>query len=189
MQSGALGMNEALEEAVNLTLEAINDWIVNHGLPLAYQKTVAIILTRKWAFRSSILISGGHPVAIKRNMRHLGLHLYSHLTFKSHIKMVSSRAARSNGSLMSNLGRPSQFKRALLISVVGSRLLNAPPTWAEHTTNIDKFRNSLIRAQSVAALRVTQAYHTVLADAALLLACTPPKNLLAIERKRIRSKI
>ncbi|XP_015375518.1 PREDICTED: uncharacterized protein LOC107170032 [Diuraphis noxia] len=47
----------------------------------------------------------------------------------------------------------------------------------------------MIRAQRIAALRVTRAYRTVSAEAALFLAGTPPGDLLALERKRVRSKL
>ncbi|CAI6367688.1 unnamed protein product [Macrosiphum euphorbiae] len=47
----------------------------------------------------------------------------------------------------------------------------------------------MIRAQRIAALRVTRAYRTVSAEAALFLVGTPPGDLLALERKRVRSKL
>jgi len=47
----------------------------------------------------------------------------------------------------------------------------------------------MIRAQGIAALRVTRAYRTVSAEAALFLAVTPPGDLLALERKRVRNKL
>lgn len=47
----------------------------------------------------------------------------------------------------------------------------------------------MIKAQRISALRVTHAYHTVSADAALYLTVTPPGDLLALERKKIRLKM
>jgi len=85
--------------------------------------------------------------------------------------------------------QPSQSKRALLMSVVNSRLMYACPTWAERACKHAICRNLMIRAQRIAALRVTRAYHTVLAEAALFLAGTHPGDLLALERKRVRSKL
>jgi len=87
---------------------------------------------------------------------------------------------------MPNLGGPN---RALLLSVVNSRLLHASSTWAERVKRHTICRNLMIRAQKLAALRITRAYRTVCAGAALFLAGTPPGDLLALERKRVRSKI
>lgn len=47
----------------------------------------------------------------------------------------------------------------------------------------------MIKVQMIAVLRVTRAYGTVSADTALFLTGTPPGNLLALERKKIRLKI
>lgn len=135
---------------------------------------------------------GGHLVPFIRKLRYLGLHLDPHLTFSGHLATVTgkaSQAARAIGRLMTNLGGPSQSKRALIMSVVNSRLLYASPTWAERASKYAICRNLMIRTQRIAALRVTRAYRTVSAEAALFLAGTPPGDLLALERKRVRSKI
>jgi len=48
---------------------------------------------------------------------------------------------------------------------------------------------AIVRAQRVATLRVTRAYRTVSADAALFLADIPPGDLLALERSRVRCRL
>lgn len=44
-----------LEEVVNPVLAVIAEWMSNHGLQLAHQKTEAIMLTRKRNFQNSSL--------------------------------------------------------------------------------------------------------------------------------------
>ncbi|VVC25513.1 Hypothetical protein CINCED_3A009483 [Cinara cedri] len=93
-----------------------------------------------------------------------------------HYRTVSgkaSKAALAIGRLMPNLGGPSQSKRALLMSSNKVRYLSEP-----YDT-----------ASKVGGPRVTRAYRTVSAEAALFLAGTPPGDLLALERKRIRGKM
>jgi len=75
------------------------------------------------------------------------------------------------------------------MSVVNSRLLYASSTWAERATEYAFFRNLMIRPQRLVALRVTRAYRTVSAEAALFLAGTSPGDILALERKRVWSKM
>ncbi|KAL4111930.1 hypothetical protein QTP88_015796 [Uroleucon formosanum] len=75
------------------------------------------------------------------------------------------------------------------MSVVNSRPLYACPTWAERACKYAICRNLMIWAQRIAALRVTRAYRTVSTEAALFLAGIPPGDLLALERKRVRSKL
>ncbi|KAL4121985.1 hypothetical protein QTP88_014400 [Uroleucon formosanum] len=184
--------SDTLEEVINPTLDAIDGWMGAHGLQLARHKTEAIMLTKKWAYRDPVFVVGGHTVPLLRKLQYLGLHLDSHLTFSGHFTTVSgkaSQAALAIGRLMPNLGGPSQSKRTLLMSVVNSRLLYACPTWAERACKYAICRNLMIRAQRIAALRVTRAYRTVSAEAALFLAGTPPGDLLALECKRVRSKL
>ncbi|XP_060865693.1 uncharacterized protein LOC132941587 [Metopolophium dirhodum] len=88
---------------------------------------------------------------------------------------------------MHNLGGPSQSKRAL--KLVNSMRLYASPTWAERATEYAICWNLMIRSQGLAALRVTRAYHIVPAEAALFFVGTPPGDLIALERKGVRSKM
>lgn len=41
--------SEGIETSTNEALARIKEWISEHGLELAHQKTEAVMLTRKWA--------------------------------------------------------------------------------------------------------------------------------------------
>ncbi|XP_060874014.1 uncharacterized protein LOC132947800 [Metopolophium dirhodum] len=137
------------------------------------------MLTKKWAYRDPVFLIGRRPVPLLKKVRYLGLHIDPHLTFSAHFRTVSAKA----------LGGPSQSKRAMLMSVVNSRLLYASSTWAKRGTEYAIFRKLMIRPQRLAALKVTRTYHTVSAEAALFLTGTPLGDLFALERKGVQSKM
>lgn len=85
--------------------------------------------------------------------------------------------------LMPNVGGPSYSKRKILMIVVMSRLLDAAPVWVVKTLRAKCNISSLIRAQRLAALRLTKAFRTVSDDAALVLAGTTSVDLTTLKRE------
>ncbi|KAL4082363.1 hypothetical protein QTP88_030019 [Uroleucon formosanum] len=183
---------ESLEEAVNPTLAAIDEWMRSRGLELAHQKSEAVILSRRRAFVPPQLTVGGHPIPLRGSLRYLGVILDKRLTFAAHVETVAGKAARSATALarlMPNIGGPVQWKRRLLTSVVDSQLLYAAPVWVSSIADVSRTRGNLIRPQRSAALRCIRAYRTVSDEAALVLACTIPADLLGLERLRIGKRL
>lgn len=131
---------KGLEVITNEALSLISNWTIGNGMALTHQKTEAVMLTRKWAYRQPVVFfSGGHPVVIKRAVKYLGVMLDSKLTFTTHIKAVAAatvNSAKAIGRLMPKIGGPSTAKRSLLASVVVSRLLNAAPVWSVVPTTL-----------------------------------------------------
>ncbi|KAL4082656.1 hypothetical protein QTP88_029717 [Uroleucon formosanum] len=154
---------ESLEEAVNPTLAAIDEWMWSRGLELAHQKSEAVILSRRRAFVPPQLTVGGHPIPLRGSLRYLGVILDKKLTFAAHVETVAGKAARSTTALarlMPNIGGPVQWKRRLLTSVVDSQLLYAAPVWVSSIADVSRTRANLIRPQRSAALRCIRAYRT-----------------------------
>lgn len=115
-------------------LRTIDEWMVDKGLELAHQKRESVMLTRRWAFTPPRLSIGGHPIALSKQLRYLGVILDQRLTFAQHIEKVTGKAARSAAALarlMPNISGPCQWKRRLLASVVESQLMYAAPVWIE----------------------------------------------------------
>uniref|UniRef100_A0A2S2PN34 Retrovirus-related Pol polyprotein from type-1 retrotransposable element R1 2 n=1 Tax=Schizaphis graminum TaxID=13262 RepID=A0A2S2PN34_SCHGA len=186
---GTALMGQLLEDLVNPTLQRIDDWMTNHGLELAHQKTEAVILSRRRAYVSPRLSIGGHPIVLFDRIRYLGVILDKKLTFAAHVDVVAKKAARTAAALarlMPNIGGPSQWKRKLLSSVVDSQLLYAAPVWI---SRVARTKANLIRPQRSSALRTIRAYRTVSDEAFLVLASTVPADLLGLERARIRSRL
>lgn len=162
--------------------------MISRGLTLAHHKSEAIMLTRKWAYRTPILISGTHQIEAKRAVKYLGVTLDSHLSFTAHVKTVASAAVKSTkaiGRLLPNVGGPSQAKRALLASVMSAKLLYAAPVWAKKASGFITYVATMNRALRIAVIRVSRCYQTVSAAAALFLAGIPPDDLLALEKEEI----
>lgn len=114
------------------------------------------------------------------------------LSFREHVNTVSKKAAvsaRAIGRLMPNIGGPSRAKRVLLMSVVNSIILYAAPAWARRASKFECNRRELDRALRLAAIRATRAYRTVSTEAVMFLAGTPPGDLLALERARVRDRL
>lgn len=176
---------------INPALEIVSNWMHNHGLKLAPQKSEAAVLTTKYRYNDPVLYVEGHRVPVKSKIRYLGVELDTRLSFTAHVATAAKKAfeaARSIGRLMPNLGGPSQAKRKLLSSVVNSKLLYASPVWADGATRTAKNRNAMSSSQRPIALRTIRAYKTVSTDASLIIASMIPADLLATERSRIRRR-
>jgi len=124
--------------------------------------------------------------------KYIGVTLDGRRYFTDHVKTVSGKAVKTVAALsrlMPNTGGPCQSKRRLLMAVANSTLLYAAPAWARAATASARNRILLIRSQRQAALRITRSYRTVSDAAALLLADTPPVDLLAEERAQVTPKM
>jgi len=189
---GTAVTGQQLEDAINPTLTAIDDWMQSRGLELAHQKSEAVVLSRRRAFVPPRLTVGGHLIPLRNEIRYLGVILDKRLTFAAHASTVAAKATRSAAALsrlMPNIGGSAQWKRRLLASVVESQLLYAAPVWIPSVSEVARTRAILIRPQRTAALRVIRSYRTVSDEAALVLACMPPVDLLGLERQYIGSRL
>lgn len=141
------------------------------GLQLAPQKSEAIMLTSKWAFRTPEIQVNGHMIPFRRSIRYLGVEFDRRLNFSRHVaKVVGSASAMTITRLMPNVGGPNSSKRLLLASVAHSKLLNAAPVWALDGVKTAKNRNLTMLCQRKVALRIIRSYRTVSDEAALFLA-------------------
>lgn len=189
---GVARTGQLLEDKINPVLRTIDTWMTQRGLQLAHQKSEAVLLTKRRAYVPPSLVVGGHQIKIAKNLRYLGVILDQRLTFAPHIDAVAKKASRSAAALsrlMPNLKGPCQWKRRLLSSVVESQLLYAAPVWATKVAETARTKANLIRPQRVVALRVIRAYRTVSDEAALILACMPPADLMGLERLKIRDRL
>ncbi|KAE9531508.1 hypothetical protein AGLY_010714 [Aphis glycines] len=189
---GTVVSGQQLEDAINPTLTIIDDWMQSRGLELAHQKSEAVVLSGRRAFVPPCLTIGGLLIPLRNDIRYLGVTLDKRLTFAAHASTVAAKAARSAAALfrlMPNIGGSAQWKNRLLASVEESQLLYAAPVWIPSVTEVAKTRAILIRPQRTAALRVIRSYRTVSDEAALVLACMPPVDLLGLERQYIGSRL
>lgn len=105
------------------------------------------------------------------------------LNFKEHLTYASGKAGSVAAALtriLSNTRGPRQTRRKIIVTVVRSILLYAAPIWAE-ATRFSSYLRSMESVYRICALRVCSAFRTVSSDAALVIAGTPPIDLLANE--------
>jgi len=127
-------------------------------------------------------------ITMKSKMKYLGVILDPRMSFLPHFKSVRDKVTvvtRALSRIMPNLRGPSERRRRLYASVVGSIVLYGTPIWAEALLE-SRFALRIVREiQRSIANRVCSAYRTVSREAALLLARTPPYELIAEERMEV----
>lgn len=179
-------LEERLEEALSSTV----DWLTDHGLDVAIEKTEAIVLTRRNVRNTMQLRFQGHTINSQSSLSYLGMQLNSRCDFREHAELVTKRAAetcRRLQSLLPNAKGPRQMKRRLLAWVVLSRLLYGAPFWFR--TIVKGAMEKLSRVARKIMLRVATCYHNVsYAGAAVVLSILPLK-LLTRERSEVHCGI
>ena len=85
---------------------------------------------------------------------------------------------------MANIGGPLSARQKLLIEVANSIMLYKSDILAERL-DFKKRANSLVSVQRTAALCIASTYRAVSAPVVLVIACTIPVDLLAVERMEI----
>lgn len=179
-----------IEEAqlkLNKVMRAVNDWMGDHGLSLALNKTEIVIITKKRINTLMPMHVGNEVVASKPAARYLGVMVDTKLSFWEQIRQTADKAAMgvtALSRLMANTSGPRSSRRRLLMSAVQSVLLYGSEIWAE-SLNKERYRKRLAQVQRRAALRIASAYRTVSEPAILVIAGVIPIALLAAERREI----
>ncbi|XP_037960146.1 uncharacterized protein LOC119689451 [Teleopsis dalmanni] len=112
------------------------------------------------------------------------------LTFWVQIKYAVEKAAKATAALsklMANTGGPVAKKRKLLMTTVNAILPYSSEVWAD-ALDIETRRKEIIAVHRRAALRITSAYRTVLAEAVFVIAGVTPIDLQAKERQRVYNR-
>jgi hypothetical protein len=174
----------------NEALQRVKDWLDRAGLELAVQKTKAVMFSRRRRPLLPRLLLEGFEVPLSKSMRYLGIQLDGGLRFGEHIELAAAKAsgaALQLGRLMPNVGGPKSSRRKLLHGVVHSTLLYGAPIWARSLEK-EHHRKKMAAVQRRSALRVISGYRTISEEAALVLASSPPIDLLALERQAVYEK-
>ena len=181
---------EEVRDRSNQCIQVVTDWMNNSGLAVGPTKTEAVLFRRrrKRATPEEFnLTVQGIPVPLTPRMTYLGLTVDEKWSFVDHFKETASKAEIILNQLLRllpNVRGPSESKRRLYANVVHSVLLYGAPTWAGEAERRTP-RTVLGRIQRKVALRTICAYRTASYDAVLLLARTPPMQLLAWERAEV----
>lgn len=179
--------DQARRRIVQVTRRA-SDWLIEHGLRLAANKTEMVVLTRQRKFAEPFTVEvDGERIKSVKVLRYLGIKLDAKLTYWAHIQGASDKAATMAAKLsrlMPNVAGPRSSKRRILMSVVHSILLYGAEIWAD-ALEVERNRKKMASVQRRSALRTASAYRTVSEAAVLVVAGVIPIDLLAKERKRV----
>ncbi|KAL1446868.1 hypothetical protein WDU94_009856 [Cyamophila willieti] len=124
---------EELEEKASETLYLVSEWMNNHGLSLAPQKTEATLLIGRKRCRPLSISIDNVPVQIQGSVNYLGVILDKRLSFGPHVDYLKIKALNRYTALTKILprqGGPSCQKRKLLYSVFLSTVVYAARVWS-----------------------------------------------------------
>ncbi|XP_066261160.1 uncharacterized protein, partial [Euwallacea similis] len=173
----------------NRAINRCVQWLTDHSLQIASEKTEAVILNGKRYKKDIFFIANDVRVKPKKSIRYLGVEFGENLHHGRHVEVICRKSLNKLGLLqriMPTLDGPSSQKRQLLYGVVQSTLLYAAPIWG-WMTRIGKYVRMLLSVQRKALLRVICAYRTVSYEAVQVLAGIPPIDLLIEERTRLNT--
>lgn len=174
-----------LQAKANEALRMVNEWMEDHSLLLAPEKSEATYLIGRKHHDGIDLRLANQSVQVKDSVRYLGVVLDRALTGWAHISYVAEKAgkaAHNLARLMPRVDGPSGEVRRLLATVAESMAMYAAPSWADMALGTARNCNQLRAAQRTLAIRTARAYRTVATSAALVLASMLPWDLLAKER-------
>ena len=178
---------ERLQYKLNQAMRRVNEWLQDHSLSLAIQKTEMVLLTTKIIDRCIPMNVGDQVITTARFVRYLGVMMDGKLRFWDQICRASDKAARVVGRLsrpMANVGGPSPAKRKLLMSTTNAKMLYGTEIWSDLLQFV-KYRKRMEAVQRRSVLRVCSAFRIVSAPAAQVVAGVIPIHLLAAERRRM----
>ena len=175
-----------LGERANDALGAVEEWMTDNFLQVAPEKTEALFLTGRKKTGNLVLKMGGEIITLGRTAKYLGVVLDKGMGWGPHLKYVAGKVGRVAAGLariMPRVGGPSGGARRLLASVAEAVALYASPVWADAAFDTAAAAAKLRAAQRSVALRVARAYRTVSTPALLVLAKSPPWDLIAKQRR------
>jgi hypothetical protein len=176
-----------LQTRMNACLSKVSAWLKESGLELAPEKSEAILLNGKKKLKKEVKIQlDGHEIALKKEVKYLGVVLDKGLTGTAHVEYVARKAEKATRALTRLMPRTrgaGGVRRRLLATVAESIILYAAPVWQTPALKSAQNRGKLDSVQRLLALRICRAYRTVATDTAMVLADTIPWELKARERE------
>lgn len=175
-----------VEEKANATMNKISQWMCNHSLKLAPEKSEAVLLIGRKKCGPIRILLDGETIELKNNVRYLGVELDRKLSFTKHVELIRTKANARTTALMRIMprhGGPGWWKRKILHSIFESTVLYAAPVWCS-VLRKEKYKRQMLSVQRKFALNVARAYRTVSTEAVMVLAGVIPIDLSTQERSR-----
>lgn len=129
----------------------------------------------------SVAVAGAR-IAVRGELKYLGLIIDSRWRFSSHFKNLRPRVqgvAALLAGLLPNLGGPGIRVRRLYMEVIKAMALYGCPIWAKTLERMKPSRDCLASMQRLAAIRIVRGYRSLSHDTAAVLAGVPPLEFQA----------
>lgn len=170
--------------AANTAMANVSQWMREHELELAPEKTEAVMLAGARRCGAVKFLIGNRELEPSPAVKYLGVTISQGGKYHMHVEAVTAKARRvctALSRLMPNVRGPRASKRRLYGHVVQSVILYAASIWSD-TLAAERQRKKVAKVQRQVAIRVTSAYRTVSEEAVLLLASMAPLDLIAQAR-------
>ena len=100
---------EKVQYLGDTAIEVVGDWLSDHGLSLAVEKTEAVLIARtKKRVYATFTVNDGR-IKTRDTMKYLGVTIDARMSFKDHLRNAGLKAsivARALASIMPNIGGP-----------------------------------------------------------------------------------
>ncbi|XP_064074216.1 uncharacterized protein LOC135193884 [Vanessa tameamea] len=121
-------------------------------------------------------------------MKYLGLVLDGRWSFEEYFKLLAPLIEKAVGAmhrLLPSLGGPREEVRRLYAGVVRSMALYGAPVWSHRLTCARRCKTKILSLQRRVSIHMVRGYRTISFEAATLLACFPPLDILTKRDARV----
>ena len=95
----------------DMAIEVTGNWLSDHGLSLAAEKTEAVLIARTKKRVYATFTVNDEKIKTKDTMKYLGVTIDARMSFKDHLRnagLKASKVARALAGDMPNMGEPEQ---------------------------------------------------------------------------------
>lgn len=170
------------------TIEKLEETLRELELEMATEKTELVLLRGGRKIREMIVRTREQQITSREACKYLGVWFNRNMTFTRHVEETIKKVkntVKKMAIMMPNVGGPKASKRRAMCTAAYSMILYGCEIW-EPVLKIKKYRKQLVAMQRQLAIRICSAYRTAGTEVVLLLANTPPIDILV--EGRIRAK-
>ena len=134
------------EQEINKELEKLNLWFKLNKLTLNVDKTKCMFFHKRRAVPSINLSMNNIPIDIVPHFNYLGIILDKHLSWKTHITMVTGKLSKING-ILNRLKYiyPTHILLTIYKSLFVPHINYGSLVWGQNFTSISKLQKKVIR--------------------------------------------
>lgn len=181
---------EGLLQKIKSTTEQIHTNLNNMGIAIAPEKTELLILTNPIRMKSLSIEIFGNRITSAEYIKYLGIHIGKGTTLTTHVKKATEKTLTTVNALarlLPRIGGAKANKRRVLAATVKSIIFYGAQIW-KRALKYQHYGKMIQRIVRQCALRITSAYRTAATAAILVIAKTPPLDLIIQERSDLKRR-